>query len=284
MRAKDIAEILLSKSDDVIELDDAIPKILGEHLGFSDLEACEKSDELLPKVISSIDEELKVKRKKGLTPKYIFSKYDDHRLIGRSKHSKLSDKIKRRFECQSEVLEFLQTLGFREFEVLCALIIQKFGAEKVGVTKKTGEGGVDFFGVYPLADGPGYGSFLYNVEIKIIGESKRRSGPIQKNDIDHFLNNFKRAFRGDEYLHSVPSYISGNTLFPIFMTSSRFQSGARKIAEKNDLYLRDGEQLSEDIIRLFGGFFEDTNSEPIFCGKKFENMIASSERKLTRSY
>lgn len=131
-----------------------------------------------------------------------------------------------------QILEQLQQLNDKDFELLVLQVLQATGFDEVKHTGKSGDGGID--GI--LSWGP-FGINEVYVQIKQRGSSSAlniNATPVSSSDIDRFSGSLDK--------------FSANIGF--FITNSTFTKGARDAVDRmsKKIYLIDGKQLAETMI------------------------------------
>lgn len=123
---------------------------------------------------------------------------------------------------KSELLKILQSISPNGFERICRRLLTESGLEKVEITGKSGDGGID-----------GHGIILINplVSFKVIFQCKRYQGSVTPSQV--------RDFRGA---------MQGRADKGIIMTTGRFTSDSKKEAIREGvppIELVDGEKIIE---------------------------------------
>ncbi|MBI5741332.1 MAG: restriction endonuclease [Nitrospirae bacterium] len=78
----------------------------------------------------------------------------------------------------------LQNLKWQDFEDLCGVLMRKcFKAESISITKRSGDGGVDFMGKIPFKSEYATAPFTF---IELYGQAKRYSGNVDRPDVQNF--------------------------------------------------------------------------------------------------
>jgi len=128
---------------------------------------------------------------------------------------------------RSELSSIVQTMDFTGFERLCMAILIKSGFEKVEVTQRSNDKGIDGRGVLRLN----------LISFRVLFQCKRYVGSVQGPEI----RNFQAA-------------MAGRADKGLFITTGRFTSGAEKEATRDGampVELIDGEALC-DLLKKLG--------------------------------
>lgn len=126
-----------------------------------------------------------------------------------------------------DLLSVLNSLPPKGFERICQRLLRESGFEKVEITGRTGDGGIDGVGVLQINP---------LVSFSVVFQCKKWSGSVPSKEI--------RDFRGA---------MDGRAEKGIFITTSTFTADARKEAERpgaTPIELVDGEKLVEMFERL----------------------------------
>ena len=123
---------------------------------------------------------------------------------------------------EESLIDVLQSLPAEGFERLCKRVLHEYGFEKVTVTGKSHDGGIDGFGILRLNP---------FVSMKVMFQCKRYRGTVSRAQVGDFRNaTMGRADKG------------------IFITTGHFSLDARKEAERDGVLpieLIDAERLVE---------------------------------------
>ena len=164
-------------------------------------------------------------------------------------------KIKLILFYRKKLIDLIQSMDWKKFEKFCAHLLKLYGANYVGVTRNVKEEGIDFYGIikhdafYYI---PLFRRVIINPRICIIGQAKRWKNKIDEGHIKKFITEFSNFIREpNSYKTFMPKIIMDcNQIYPLFISSSSFTSGAEKLAEKNKIYVREGSQIVEDLVML----------------------------------
>jgi len=144
----------------------------------------------------------------------------------------------------------IDSLTDREFEALACVALRLAGASETRLTPPSNEGGVDFFA---LITSPAH-SHLFSGSthpLRIIGQSKKYSGPVQVGAFKEFLKTIDEVKYGGEpkterivppWFHSVRGPIIG-----LMIGHTGFQSGAESRARRHGVILADSLDMAEMV-------------------------------------
>lgn len=238
---REIAEQIWNSREPIIDLGDQCVRLLRKHLpNISDLEICEVSEDVEHKVKSHLKTEIAHCRAKGVTPRYEFGEVSN--VLYRARDIRVD-------EIKSEI----KNIKWRDFEYLCKHLLEINGIEGAGVTRKSREGGVDFYGLLRMHKFTKW-VLLSGLEIRLIGQARHCSadGKVGEPQVNAFItqyHNFKSGRgRGRK---AVPDWFknSKSPLTALFITNTEFTQDAYNAAKAEGIILRDGDQIAEDLFR-----------------------------------
>ncbi|MBK8956059.1 MAG: restriction endonuclease [Saprospiraceae bacterium] len=141
------------------------------------------------------------------------------------------------FKVQDIKNKIYNSITDSEFELLCANILKNYlGALNTGVTKKSGDGGFDFFGSIISRNESSLNSV---VSVKVFGQSKQYGGNISRPEIDKFIGFAKRTQHKENFTPCVY----------IFATTSNFSPEALSEANNQGIICWNGYQLASFIFQ-----------------------------------
>jgi hypothetical protein len=249
--AKDVVDDILSSGKDKVSIEEYCKKKLKEtHKDFSVLQVAETLQYLVERVKISFDKIKEENEYRGIRPDYERVEYpSDMLLLYDSLHEENGLSYVRKY--RSQILDAICDMNWRSFEFLCEHLLNINRIVISGVTGGTKEGGVDFFGLLQMEQFSN-GVLLRNVKIRIIGQAKRYKNVVDDDKVrvfkthqDDLLQNTGSAIK------KLPSWfiISKYPLLSIFIATTKFTLGAKRYARQNNIILRDGEQVTEDLIK-----------------------------------
>lgn len=154
----------------------------------------------------------------------------------------INDDVQEEEEWKTNLLNKIMLLSPKSFEILCQRILRESGFDKVEVTGRPGDGGIDGEGIFRL------GGLL---SIKVIFQCKKYQGSVGSVEIRNFLGT-----------------LNGRSAKGLFLTTGTFTSEARKEASREgvELDLIDGISLVEKMKDLGLGVIveEDVNIDDKF--------------------
>jgi len=189
---------------------------------------------------------------RGLTP--IFSIKDDNaRRISwypadiaslKSRKQKLQARL---LQTRPYVLRKIDTLDDRKYEALACTICRMLNANKVVLTARGNEGGVDFFASIIL---PQRSHVLFGAAgpLRIIGQCKFYNDKVQVGEIRDFITTIADV-KSYRLRHLVPTWFqtSRGPIIGWFIGHTGFQSGAEDRAKEEGIILSNSLDLSEII-------------------------------------
>jgi hypothetical protein len=272
-------------SDKIIELPEELQKSL-EADGKTELVAIALAEKMLPRVRALLSEKIRNCEKKRVTPNFRFSESSSNRLVGiliSEKEEQTRLKLKHRKELGS----LINNLKWEKFESLCACTLQLCGFEKYQVGKGTKDGGLDFFGLYPLQGLVKYKGFLTGMRLRVFGQAKHRSkASVTGDEVRSFYTHYKDFLdeKGTAYTHvsqEWPWFLGAKgPLAPMVITNRRFEKGAEEFADRKGIIIREGSQIVEDIIQLsrVETWLTLEGERYVFTPGKFESYLDSVSR------
>lgn len=141
------------------------------------------------------------------------------------------------FKVQDIKSEIYKSITNSEFEQLCSNILKNYlGASNTGVTKKSGDGGLDFFGSLISKNEKSTNAI---VTTKIFGQSKQYNSNISRPEIDKFIGFAKRTQHQENFTPCIF----------LFATTSNFSDEALNEAKAQGIICWNGNQLANFIFQ-----------------------------------
>lgn len=155
------------------------------------------------------------------------------------------------YRCRPELYEYIDQLNDRQYEIMACVLCEFLGADKITLTEKNKEGGVDFFARIPF---PEKAHFLFGVKgpVRIVGQCKKYSvkdnvGHMKEfvQTLDHVHN---RSYRAGEIL---PDWfkLERGAILGWHISNLGHQAGALDIAKNYGILVSDSKQMIEIICR-----------------------------------
>lgn len=236
---REIVKEIWDSHEQVIDLGDQCVRLLRKHLpDISELEICDVLEDIERKVKSHLKREITRSKEKGITPRYEFSEVNE--VLFRVRSIRVE-----------EIKSKIKNINWRAFEYLCKHLLEINGIEKVGVTRASKEGGIDFYGLLPIDNTPGI--LLKGLEIRIIGQARHRSTgrKIGETEIKTLIQQFADFESGKgRGQKAIPDWfrILKTPLVRMIITNSEFTRDANDAAKEEGIIPRDGDQIAEDLI------------------------------------
>lgn len=268
-----------------IDLDrSAIDFIKNENPEIGDLATNDLWEDIRPSVIKTLKKKISNCFSKQITPNYIFSEFFDSRLI---RYDILEQDEKERMKRaiiifhRDKIIETLHKVDWRTFEFLSAHLLALYGCSEIYVTQRSKEGGIDFYGTLELTSQqflPLFSRVMNGPRIKIIGQAKNWENKIGEEEINKFVKEYRDFISGKHRLiKKLPkSFLREDAPYhPIFITTSSFTKDAIKSANRDRIIIKDGEQITEELIMLsiyqdiLGWFSKDEHNKIVFNEKEF---------------
>jgi len=209
----------------------------------SDLEINDILEDIVSKVKFRLKKRIKLYKGKGLRPIYDFHPFLDDLLI----HSEEISSSKLR-----EMKSSIKTMNWVEFESLCMKVLETNGIDKVGITRKIKEGGIDFYGVVTM-DKYTSGSILKDLGIRIFGQARHHSGlqkvgPNELKVLKEDCQNFQKGLGMATEVLPKWFVASKSPVVPMFITNTGYTKGADIYAKQEGILTKNGEQIAQDLI------------------------------------
>lgn len=184
----------------------------------------------------------------GIVPLFsITNEYDKKvRWIGNTLISKVQ---RQNYKIRPDLYKYLDSLNDREYELLLCVICELLGADKIYLTPKGNEGGIDFIARIPFSINS---HFLFGIKgpIRIIGQCKQYSSKDNVGHMKEFIttinNVYNRSYRVGEIL---PDWfkIENGDIIGWHISNCGHQSGALDFAKNYGILVSDSKQLIEII-------------------------------------
>ncbi|MCD6099165.1 MAG: restriction endonuclease [Candidatus Marinimicrobia bacterium] len=251
IEVKSYVDRLFKRNEKQIDLSNEIVDALRRE-GLSELEAVEKSEEVIKRVKKAINKKLKYYKRLALTPKYVFDDLDDDYLIRTDLVvEKNKEDIRKILEWKDQIFEILKKVTWDEFERVCKLVLQLNGVQPCNVTRGRKDGGVDVYGWLVCPESK---RIFRGLKFRVIcqGKHKKSGAKVGDADIGEFITDIDRLRKKqgfslfvlpDEFLNSHSPLIS------VFITNGHYSSESINMAQEYGVILWNGDQISEDIAR-----------------------------------
>ena len=140
------------------------------------------------------------------------------------------------------------------------------------------EGGIDFYGLLQM-ERFSSGVLLRNAQIRIIGQAKHYKDIVEHTEVRIFKTHRDDLLQDTgNAIKKLPYWFieSKDPLLSIFVVTNKFTKGAKAYAKKNNIILRDGEQVVEDLIKSANAktWFTLKNGMMVFDEKFFTEFFA----------
>lgn len=207
---------------------------------WGDLEICDVSEDVERKVKSRLKEEISRCKEKRITPRYEFSEVSN--VLYRVRDVRID-----------EIRSKIKTVDWRNFENLCKCVLEINGIEEAGVTRRSREGGIDFYGLLRMHKFS-QGILLSDLKIRIVGQARHHStdSKVGEPEVKLFAKQYSdfESERG-RGRKAVPDWFRNlkSPLTGIFITNTEFTPDAYNAAEEEGIILKNGDQIAEDLFR-----------------------------------
>lgn len=164
------------------------------------------------------------------------------------------------YQSFNSLLSEIQLLSWQTFEDFCGVLFNKcFGVEKIEITQRTADMGLDFSGLLPFKPINSNSHFSF---IEIYGQAKQYSGNVGRVDVDKFTAFANRQKRDNQY----PAQLF------IICTTSDFAESALNEITKNHFIGINGQQIASLVFN----FLKSSSSSLNFKLSDFFNCIHST--------
>lgn len=158
--------------------------------------------------------------------------------------------IKRGFyKIRPDLYKYFDTLDDREYEVMACIVCELLGADKIALTAKGNEGGVDFLARIPFSK---KSHFLFGVKgpIRIVGQCKKYATKDNVGHMKEFITTlnavYNKSYRVGEILPDWFKQEKGD-IIGWHISNLGHQSGALDMAKNYGILVSDTKQLIEII-------------------------------------
>lgn len=149
------------------------------------------------------------------------------------------------YKIRPDLYRFFDSLSDREYEIMACVVCEVLGADKINLTPKGNEGGIDFFARIPFSP---KSHFLFGVKgpIRIVGQCKKYKSKDNVGHMREFIttldNVYNRSYRAGEVLPEWFKLEKGN-IFGWHISNLGHQSGALDMAKNYGILVSDTKQL-----------------------------------------
>lgn len=150
-----------------------------------------------------------------------------------------------------DLYKFFDKLDDRQYEIMACVICELLGADRIYLTPKGNEGGIDFLARIPFSN---KAHFLFGIKgpIRIVGQCKKYTSKDNVGHMKEFVQTlgsvYNKSFRAGEIL---PDWfkIERGTIIGWHISNLGHQSGALDIAKNYGILVSDSKQLIDIICR-----------------------------------
>lgn len=270
---RSLADEIWNSTANIIEVDKWLSQKLKVGFNLNDLSICEILDEVKSRIDDYIKKKISNYKNRHLFPKYEFDDFLPNTLIVPSeiKEEPHLSFLRKVFP---EIRTAIEKIDWRKLECIGKHLLEISGALEAGVTRATKEGGIDFYGLFAI---PTQRVLLRNSKIRIVGQAKHRStnSKVGEEEIKKFAKDYEdfRNKRG-KAMEILPDWFIKIEI-PVFgavITNTEFTRDAKRYAKRENIILRDGDQITEDLIhspRLHEWFYIGKNGSKILSQEMF---------------
>jgi hypothetical protein len=249
--AREVATDILSSDKDKISIEEYCKEKLEiTYKGLSKWQVAEMLSSLVEKTKYHLQKIEEDKHSRGIEPEFELVEFPPDTLLRRDL-LRGEDGLSYVRKYRKEILDAIRKMHWRNFEFLCEHLLNINNIVISGVAGGTRDSGIDIYGMIEM-NRFSQRVLLRDAKIKIIGQAKRYKSVVDHTEVrvfkthrDELLQNTGNAIR------KLPSWFieSRDPLLSIFIVTTKFTRGAKTYANKNDIILKDGEQVVEDLIR-----------------------------------
>lgn len=230
---------------------------LVSHFGILPLVAAESAERLESQIIDLIIERETEYQSQGEVFSLTLSSISKRSIMG-SCHVEPSDndrvaEVKRRRLKVSDLLNSFRSLTFDEFEQFGASILRELGADFAKVTPRSGDQGIDFYGVLSIGrvagEPTGISQLSHDLKLRFAGQAKHYpNSTVGPSAVRELVGSVSLArykdFTSETEIFDDLELLSFNPIITMIFTTGSFTRGARELAEKAGIIARSGEQLA----------------------------------------
>jgi len=277
-----LARELLAGSEPFVDvLDWLAGRIAAADGSLSDWQATDAAAERLDALIAAIDSELSAARARAVATNYVWQGDRHSGCLVHVAELPGGDGLAaaNRIALRQRMLEDMRRPDFGDarFERVCRALLRTYGAdpEQADVTRLSGDGGIDFWGIYrpDRASGP---RRLATQPYRVAGQAKRWANPVPKNDVEVFTSRLGkwRLGAGGGWA-SLPAWFRANELpvLGLFVGLSGFQRPAESVAAEGMCVCLDGLTICEDLSYDPIVVAHSTSSNEDFCESLFRDYF-----------
>lgn len=248
-----IADALIAGDADVVDVYRDAVAFASKNSGVEEGRLAEMLQTDLGDLLRTIDRKLASRFARGDPAPYTWDGGDLR--SGLLVHARLTDAAGelRAQSDRDKLMELVPLLSDRQFEYACAHLLEVYGAsaEFCKVTRRGGDGGLDFYAIVMPSVSPRGRDRLTAQGMRIAGQAKKWANSVPIDPVEAFGSRLE-AWRLDagEALDGTPEWFRAHVEFPIiglFVTTSRFEEGARKAAIRHVVIPLDLKQVAQDL-------------------------------------
>jgi restriction endonuclease Mrr len=227
------------------------------HFQLPPIRAAEQAEKMEERVRQRIAEKQKEMEAAGTIPVVLMHYINRRRVVGSCWVSPTDTEAiaaakQGRMHVQ-QILAALRTLTPDQFELFGSRILRELGAERVQVTRRSGDNGVDFYGFLSLGGimqhPPAICQLAHNIQLLFAGQAKHYpDNPIGPATVREMIGAISLArfkvYSSEPDFFEEFKLLPYNPLIALLFTTGRFTRGAIEIAESAGVIARSGEQLA----------------------------------------
>jgi hypothetical protein len=269
------------------KLGEAIEVELRQHFGLLPIQAMEEAERLEAKVRQLIIQSSVDSSEQGSYSVLSLSSMNDRIVLGSChvgpKDSPSVAQAKRQRLQIEPLLEQIRSLTFDQSEAFGACVLKELGAKMVKVTPRSGDQGIDFYGLLSLGQQsdlpPRFGKLAHDVTLRFAGQAKHYPDrAITPQHIRELVGSIDLAryqvFTRDTDLFDDLELLALNPLVAMFFTTGYFSRGALELAERAGIIARSGEQLAVFLADRRVGI-EEIDGVMQFSSGKFLDWLST---------
>jgi hypothetical protein len=240
-----------------IRLTEIVAMLAHSTLGYSQIDAESYAESNKRAIWSQIVVRLDEESRKGLYP--TFEIIDANRFeLAWFPRPKRNDDIrvvdkKQRLACRGEILDFIDSkknVNARAYEAIGCVIARLAGATQWHLTPSSNDFGIDFLALLP-AFSSGHLFPHVNKHVRIVGQSKKWSDPIERDQVDLLANRMEDIRRrNSRVVEALPLWFitAQSPLVGCMLAHSGARSGAHDIANDHGIIMADSRDVAEMIV------------------------------------
>jgi hypothetical protein len=251
---RSIVDALFKEQSDHVVVSDWLTSYLAQ-LGFSEMLALEKIDDLQPRVVAAIDAHIQRATSRGTNSRFTWADDNQTTLALSANLAQESDPGVEHIALKTRdgIFRALKDVSGHQFERICVYLLDVYGIDSAnrGHVGMSGDQGFDFYGALLPYPRPG-SERLYTLGRRFIGQAKLRwNATVDSDTVAAFGKRLADLRLGKPAPQPIPaSFLGGNEPFiGLLITAGMLGPAAREEARRQVVHYIEGDQVAEDLAR-----------------------------------